>query len=105
MSEINSIVSEKNKSELLKIQVSATGAVNSCMEVAFIIGYNQAVKEFTERTFTPKQYKITYSDFGTDQKPIYNPDFNEAMALVKDLEKRKMQDVEIEMVDIREESN
>ena len=104
MIEIDLIASKVNKSKLLEIQASGSGAINSCMDVAFLLGYNQAVQEFKERTYTPKQYKITYSDFGKDQQPIYNPDFNEAMALVKDLEKRKMQEVEIEMVDIREES-
>lgn len=105
MSKIDLIVSKVNKSKLLEIQASGSGAINSCMDVAFLLGYNQAVQEFKDRTYTPQQYKISYSDFGKERPPIYTEDFNKAMSLVKTLEKDKMQDVLIEMVDIREESN
>ena len=103
MSLTNKIISDENRIDLLSIKQSFNGAVVTSIDAAFSMGYAQALREFKDRTYTPKQYKITYSDFGTGQQPIYNADFKEAMALVKDLEKRKMQEVEIEMVDIREE--
>ena len=101
MSLTSKIISKENRIDLLSIKQSFNGAVVTSIDAAFSMGYAQALREFKERTYTPAQYKITYTDFGTDQQPIYNPDFNEAIALVKDLEKRKMQEVEIELVDIR----
>ena len=104
MTDIKALFSEKSKKAITEISKACAVSIASQVRKAFELGYNQAVQEFRDRTFTPKQYKITFEDFGENMSPVFNEDFDEAMAIYDDFNKRGFKNVKMQLVDIRGEN-